>query len=182
MEVYTFTESQIIDPVGYEIMHEWEYPIMQKKAEWVCTNGGDIIEFGFGMGISATLIQSYNIHSHTICENHPQVLEKLYEWAHNKPNVTVLEGDWYDNRNQMEKYDGVLFDTFKDLHAKDFPNTLKSIANQNCHVTWWNNLPEEFNEFKMDNTQFEVLNVDPPQNYYFNHKHYYMPKYIYNHG
>ena len=47
-------------------MHEWEYPIMQRYAEWVCQNGGDIIEFGFGMGISATAIQQYNINSHTI--------------------------------------------------------------------------------------------------------------------
>ena len=80
MENYTFSSTKIVeDSTGYEVMMQWEYPIMQKKAEWACQNGGDIIEFGFGMGISATLIQEQDINSHTICEIHPQVLERLHE-------------------------------------------------------------------------------------------------------
>ena len=179
MESYTFNSTKIVeDSTGYEVMMQWEYPIMKKKAEWVCQNGGDIIEFGFGMGISATLIQKQNINSHTICENHPQVLKKLHEWAKDKPNVIILEGDWFDNINQMKTYDGILFDTFKDSNARNLPKILPQITNPKCAMTWWNNLDEEYNEFKLEGVKFEIIDVNPPKNMYFNFKKYYMPKYI----
>ena len=41
---------------------------MQLHADIVCANGGHILEFGFGMGIGADLIQAHNIESHTIIE------------------------------------------------------------------------------------------------------------------
>lgn len=41
----------------------------------MCEGGGDILEIGFGMGISAGHIQANSITSHTIVENHPQVIE-----------------------------------------------------------------------------------------------------------
>lgn len=164
------------------VMHKWEAPIMKQKAKWVCQNGGDIIEFGFGMGISATYIQKQKINSHTICEINPQILENLYEWAKDKPNVTILEGDWFNNVDKMDRYDGILFDTHMDAHSHHFGQVIPYIAKPNCKITWWNNLPEEYNEFKIEGTTFEILNVNPPKNDYFNHKHYYMPKYIYNHA
>ncbi len=112
-EQLVITPEQIIKSSDNKIvMHEWEHPIMKAKADYICQNGGDILEFGFGMGISATYIQQHNINSHTICEIHPQVLEKLYEWKQNKTNIIVLEGDWFDNIDKMGKYDSVLFDTF----------------------------------------------------------------------
>ena len=57
---YTFTDTQILDTeIGWEVMSDWEDPIMVKHAEVVTRNGGDILESGFGMGISATHIQSF---------------------------------------------------------------------------------------------------------------------------
>ena len=180
--MYKFTEKTLIELLSNglyeEVMHEWETPIMHSMAEWVCKDGGDIIEFGFGMGISATHIQKQNINSHTICENNASVLVNLYEWVKDKPNVTILEGDWYDNVNVMSKYDGIFFDTHRDKNAKHLPLVLKDIAKPNCKLTWWNNLPEPYNEFSLDGTEYEVLDVNPPKNTYFNHKKYYMPKYI----
>ena len=38
---------------GIEVMMEWETGLMRRHAELVCENGGDILEIGFGMGISA---------------------------------------------------------------------------------------------------------------------------------
>ena len=116
-----FKEEQlIIEPNNIQmgtketVMHSWEKPIMEAKADFVCGNGGHILELGFGMGISATTIQSHNIKSHTICEIHPQIIKNLKEWAKDKSNVIILEGDWYDNIDKMKKYDGILFDTHKD--------------------------------------------------------------------
>ena len=66
---YTIKENSIIDESsGWDVMSTWETPIMQKHADIVCANGGHILEFGFGMGISADLIQEYDIESHTIIE------------------------------------------------------------------------------------------------------------------
>lgn len=162
------------------IMHEWEHPIMKEKAKYICQNKGDILELGFGMGISAAYIQQHNINSHTICEIHPQVLEKLHEWKQNKINITVLEGDWFNNINKMGKYDGILFDTFEDtVNAIQFPNLLNKICKPGCLVTWWNNAPYEYDEFNFQTTQYKAIKVNPPQNTYFNHKKYYMPQHIY---
>lgn len=178
-EQLIISEKQIIKSSDNKVvMHEWEHPIMKSKAEYICQNGGDILEIGFGMGISATYIQQHNINSHTICEIHPQIIKNLHEWNQDKSNVIILEGDWIDNINQMGKYDGILFDTFEDtVNATQFPNLLNKICKPGCLVTWWNNLPREYDEFMFSDTQFQTMDVDPPQNTYFNHKTYYMPKY-----
>lgn len=78
------------------VMMKWEHPIMKKHAEVVCKNSGDILEIGFGMGISANYIQQHNIKSHTIVEIYPDIIAIAKEWSKNKPNVTILEGDWYE--------------------------------------------------------------------------------------
>ena len=51
-----------------EVMGSWEDPLMKRHAEVACENGGDILEIGFGMGISANYIQQQNPDSHTIIE------------------------------------------------------------------------------------------------------------------
>ena len=65
------------DIEGYEVMNSWEHPLMKRHADIACQSGGNILEIGFGMGISANYIQSNNINSHTIVEIHPQILPKL---------------------------------------------------------------------------------------------------------
>ena len=59
------------------VMHIAETELMKKFAEVVTKNGGDILEIGFGMGLSASEIQTYNIKSHTIIERHPQINQTL---------------------------------------------------------------------------------------------------------
>jgi len=173
-----FSNDSIV--LGNEtVMHKWEHPIMKAKAEFVCKNGGDIIEFGFGMGISATYIQEHNINSHTICEIHPEIIKNLKEWAKDKPNVIILEGDWYRNLDKMKTYDGILFDTHQDSKAPFFGQYIPQLSNPNCHITWWNGRPEKRNWWNLDNVEFDTLQVDPPLNDYFNHKQYFLPKYIY---
>ena len=83
-------------------MMDWERKIMKAHADYICSNGGDILEIGFGMGISANYIQAHNIKSHTIIESHPQVYNKAQEWAEDKPNVNIILGDWYNVRNHLD--------------------------------------------------------------------------------
>lgn len=182
-EVEFNNESLKYSDDGNMIMHSWEDELMRLKSEFVCENGGDILELGFGMGISASYIQSQNINSHTICEIHPQVIVELNKWKKDKDNVITLEGDWYDNVVNMGRYDGILFDTHDDIHYMEFfTEVVSKIAKPNCRITWWNNLPKEDNKrLKVkENSKFEMIEVNPPENTYFNHKEYYMPKYIHS--
>ena len=60
--MFVFEKHRLVDTLlKEEVMHDWETPIMHRMAEFVCEEGGDIIEFGFGMGISATHMQKQNI-------------------------------------------------------------------------------------------------------------------------
>lgn len=117
-----FTENYIHTEDPYtEVMGSWEFPIMSKHAEICCKKGGDILEVGFGMGISANIIQQYEIKSHTIIESNPQILERLNTWSKDKKNVIIIEGDWYEHIDTISSktYDGIFFDTHLD------PNRLK---------------------------------------------------------
>ena len=40
----------------------------------MCENGGDILEIGFGGGVTADMIQNYNIKTHTIIERDPPII------------------------------------------------------------------------------------------------------------
>ena len=85
----------------FEVMMDWEDELMSASAAYVTENGGDILEIGFGMGISAGYIQSHSISSHTIVENHPQIIQKAVEWANNKSNVTIVSQSWYDVKDSI---------------------------------------------------------------------------------
>ena len=62
--------------VKWEVMMSWEDTLMSASAAYVCQGGGDILEVGFGMGISAGYMHSHSISSHTIVENHPDIIPK----------------------------------------------------------------------------------------------------------
>ena len=170
-----FTNQSIVHSDGRIVMHSWEHPIMQQKAEWICQGGGDILEIGFGMGISATYIQQHSINSHTICENNPQILSKLYEWAQDKPNVKVIEGDWYQNIDKMGTYDGMMIDTYADDNFNKFGSFIPQLSNDVSYVTWWNNYHSNCESFGYD-VHFESIEVDPPPNDYYNEKMYLSPQ------
>ena len=91
-EILTFEDTKILNESGAEVMMDWESVIMEKSAEFICHNNGDVLEIGFGMGICSDYIQSQEVNSHTIIEIHPEIIEKLKIWAEGKSNVTIVEG------------------------------------------------------------------------------------------
>lgn len=159
-----------------EVMMDWEDKLMSASAAYVCSNGGDILEVGFGMGISAGYIQSHNINSHTIIENHPQILPKAKQWALDKPNVTIVEGDWYEIKNTLNTYDGVFYDTYGDPNMQYFSSSLSSLVKKGGIATWWNNEPTSTNYYNIPDVTYDPISVNPPQNGYFNHSTYFLPK------
>ena len=115
----TFVDTKITDESDAEVMMNWEAPIMEKSAEFICHNKGDILEIGFGMGICSDYIQAQGVNSHTIVEIHPQIIERLNAWANGKSNVTVIEGDW-NSVSGLGTYDGIFIDTYGDEYWCSF--------------------------------------------------------------
>ena len=157
-----------------EVMMDWEDTIMSASAAYVCEGGGDILEIGFGMGISATYIQSHTINSHTIIENHPQIITKAQAWAADKSNVTIIEGSWFDIKDSLSTYDGLFYDTWGDLNNTDIWTLMPSFMKPGGRATWWGSYKELSMGF--DNVTFDIHNVNPPTNQYFNYSQYYLPK------
>ena len=160
----------------YQVMMDWEHPLMSASAAYVCQNGGDILEIGFGMGISAGYIQSHSISSHTILENHPDIIPLALEWAAEKPNVTIITGSWYDNLNILSTYDGVFHDTYADYHLSYFSSSLTQLVKSGGVATWWNILPTPSNIQNIPEVTYQEFEINPPQNSYFNHSMYFLPK------
>jgi len=122
-----------------EVMMDWEDELMSASAAYITQNGGDILEIGFGMGISAGYIQSHSISSHTIIENHPEIIPLALNWASDKPNVIIVTGSWYSNLNNLSTWkstitkniDGKLKDKNKIRKViNDSPFVLSNVVNQ----------------------------------------------------
>ena len=166
------------DDVGteFQVMMTWEDSIMEASANYICEGGGDILEIGFGMGISANYIQANSISSHTIVENHPQMIEKAKAWAKDKPNVNIVEGGWYDVKDSLSTYDGIFYDTWADDNTSDFTSELLNLIKSGSRVTWWNNFTDRDDVFFIDGTTYQAINVRPDDNIYFKSNIYYLPK------
>ena len=149
---YTIKDDCIIDEsTGWDVMSTWETPIMQKHADIVCANGGHILEFGFGMGISAGLIQEKDIESHTIVEINDGIYANLVEWAKDKPNVIAVKGNWYDNIPTDRKYDGVFYDGFGDMiNKRHFPSRIMQHCKVGTILTWYSNFLKEESQYSGD--------------------------------
>jgi len=171
-----FFDNKIVDLKGVEVMMDWESSIMEKSAEFVCHNKGDILEIGFGMGICADYIQAQGVNSHTIVEIHPQIFEKLQIWANGKSNVTIVQGDW-SSVNGLSTYDGIFLDTFGDENLDKFKEFALSKIKSGGKITYWNNKEEEYNPYSFDLVSYNEVSVSPNENMYTLIKdNYYMPK------
>ena len=173
----TFESDKItIDGVDAEVMMSWEHPIMSASAAYVTENGGDILEIGFGMGISAGYMHSHSIDSHIIVENHPQIVPKAVEWASNKSNVTIISQSWYDVKDSIGTFDGIFYDTWGDENAEQFSSSLSNWTKNGTKVTWWHDYQNNnSNVHSIRNVTWKSINVSPVKNTYFNSTTYYLP-------
>lgn len=113
-------EQLLID--GQQVMQAWEAPLMLALAQAVASARGDVLEIGFGMGLSAGFVQALQPRSHTIVECHPDVLTALDVWrqgleelppaADHPPDIRVVPCRWQDAPLTPASFDGVLFDTY----------------------------------------------------------------------
>ncbi len=123
--------------LGHPVMEDWETPYMEQLARIATSNGGTVLEVGFGMGISARFIQEAQITQHIIIEMNGQVAKKAREFGKNaKHLVSVLEGLCEEVIDTIpdNSLDGILFDTYPlselEVHKNHFlffPHAFKKL-------------------------------------------------------
>tara|TARA_Y100000766_G_C18904070_1_gene604894 strand:+ start:2473 stop:3042 length:570 start_codon:yes stop_codon:yes gene_type:complete len=156
----------------WEVMMDWEKPIMKKIAD-LCVNEGDhVLECGFGMGILSDEIQAKNPASHTICENHKDIIPRLRSWAKDKSNVILHEDKWINLKDSG--YSVILIDTYADDDLPKFKQFCEAKMNKGI-ISWWNHLCSDTHTMGWDNVKFYDMNVKPPKNAYYNYSIYKIP-------
>lgn len=111
-EVNDRTHTKLSDE---EIMEDWQIPLMQKMSDVICETQGDILEIGFGRGLSSDMIQDYKVKSHTIIECNEEVIKDYFEsWKqkYNNSNINIVKGLWQDTIDSLNKFDGIFFHTY----------------------------------------------------------------------
>jgi guanidinoacetate N-methyltransferase len=98
-----------------EIMEDWQIPLMEAMAKAITKRGGDILEVGFGRGVSAEMIQKYPIDSHTIIECNDSIIEEYFKpWKtkYSDKDIRLVHGLWQDTIDDLGRYDGIFFHTY----------------------------------------------------------------------
>lgn len=117
-----------------QVMQAWERPLMKALAEAAAQSHGDVLEVGFGMGISAGLIQDVGVRSYTIVECNEQVIRRFADWKAGYPgrDIRLIEGRWQDVVGQLGRYDGILFDTYPLSQEEYLKNEVAGTAYTHC--------------------------------------------------
>ena len=104
--------QQALDDV--EIMEDWQLPIMQAMADSVAATHGDILEVGFGLGVSASMIQKIGVRSHTIIECNDSVMQRFAQWRADYPDadIRIVHGLWQESMDGLGPFDGIFFHTY----------------------------------------------------------------------
>lgn len=106
------------------VMHEWERPLIRRMVEDLKLTPDDrLLEIGFGMGISASILQEFGPASHTIVEPHPHVLMQAERWKSGRANIQLHPGYWQQLDTRAQRYSAIFFDPFADdMKAVDDEN------------------------------------------------------------
>lgn len=109
------------------IMEDWQIPLMRAMVAVATETYGDLLEIGFGRGISASFIQDKGVRSHTIVECNESVIERFHQWRAAYPDreIRLLEGRWQDVTDQYTSYDAIFFHTYP-LNEQEY---LELVAN-----------------------------------------------------
>jgi spermidine synthase len=160
---------------GEYVMHKGEKSLMLKLAEIATMNGGDILEIGFGMHLSADGVQSNpNVTSHTIIEVHPEIYKHALAWAEDRPNTKIILGDWINIIPTLnEKFDGVLHDTHRDKNIPKFLDYIKPNCKNGTIVSFFElpTLDTRLNSYRHELTADEIQSIPYGRNKSFAYKY-----------
>lgn len=179
-----FSESgDSLEILGNPVMEKWEDAYMGELATVAASNGGKVLEVGFGLGLSASHIQSHsNVSEHVIIEFNREVYERLEAFAARAAErgrtVTPIFGDWKTVVSDIpdSSFDGILYDTYplseaeRDTHQFGFisrANAYRILKPRGvltyCNLTSFGNLKQGYadtadgNQQLFDETQRQSL-------------------------
>jgi guanidinoacetate N-methyltransferase len=97
-----------------EIMEDWQLPLMRAMADIAGIEGGNVLEIGFGRGVSAELLQDKRVGSHTVIECNPSVVRRFHEWraTHAERDIRMVQGLWQDVIGSLGVFDSIFFHTY----------------------------------------------------------------------
>jgi guanidinoacetate N-methyltransferase len=97
-----------------QIMEDWQLPLMAAMARIATQGAGDVLEVGYGRGVSAAMIQEHGVRSHTIIECNPSVIERFDRWRATLPTraLHLVPGLWQDVIDSLGTFDAVFFHTY----------------------------------------------------------------------
>jgi len=103
--------------------------LMKAMADIATESRGDVLEVGFGMGISASYIQAGSPRSHTIIECNREVMAAFAEWKNRYPDrdIRLVEGRWQEVVETLSGFDGIFFDTYPVSEEEFEESVLNSI-------------------------------------------------------
>ncbi len=177
-------DSHTLRIAGHPVMEDWETGYMNKLADIACSNGGRILELGYGLGISARAIQAHNIENHSIIECNIDVIAKCIRDLREsiaRSRTFVLSGFWQEVTCTLPDnyFDGILFDTYplkaEEIHANHFWFFKEAYRLLKPHgvLTYYSDEAKSFSYkhltklleagFKKENIGFEICGVNPPK-------------------
>ena len=114
-----FGKDLLLQDNGFQVMMEWEKPYMEACIDKL-NPFGRVLEIGFGLGYSATHIQTYeNVKEHIIIEYSPLVWEKMIPFLQKYPKAKLEKGKWQDVLPRLGNFDCIFFD--------DAPNVAENL-------------------------------------------------------
>ncbi|OQR95025.1 hypothetical protein ACHHYP_00500 [Achlya hypogyna] len=106
-------QPMLLSSVGQQVMMAWEKKYMEQCVSALqITQDCEVLEIGFGLGFSATKIQTCKPKSYTIIECDPVVLARVRAWAEAYDNVRIIAGTWQTQLAALPEYDCIFFDDY----------------------------------------------------------------------
>jgi guanidinoacetate N-methyltransferase len=96
-------------------MEDWQIPLMEAMARHVTASHGDVLEIGFGRGVSGEFIQRFGARSHTVVEPNDHSVHHYFEpWRkrHADRDIRLFHARWQDVDDRLGLYDGIFFHAF----------------------------------------------------------------------
>lgn len=93
----------------------WEKKYRQLMGQIASSQGGRVLQIGFGKGVAADKIKASNVEEHWIIENNNRNFTKVLGWKERQShNVVPLCGNWRECINSLPAnyFDGIMFGNF----------------------------------------------------------------------
>jgi hypothetical protein len=155
-----YEKNTLYDKNGEFLVSTWIEPIMKEHAKLITMNGGHILEFGFGLGVFSRQAQNFEIESHTIVENDPEIYQSLLRFAEFYPNVKPVFSDWWSFESEI-KYDGIFYDT--ESRGFELPNYIHKWSKTGTIISWFSPGRKEISYLKDFTDEFIELPIEIPE-------------------